>query len=123
MPARQRDRLGRGQVGVQRAVALGQQLVREIGDRHPQMALAEVDPGDHARLAVQRDQDRRTPDRRALRRVHGLGGLDDEAGGLQVADDRGHRRGRERGTAREIGARHGTGLGQHPDDARSSVAA
>ena len=47
--ARQRDRLGGGQVGVERAVALGQQLVREVGDRHPQMPLAEVDPGDDAR--------------------------------------------------------------------------
>ena len=112
-----------GQVGVQRAVPFGQQLVREIGDRHPEMALAEVDPGDDARLAVERDQDRRAPDRRALRRVDGLGRLDDEAGGLEVADDRGHRGGRQGGTAREIGARHGTGLGQNPDDARSRVAA
>ena len=87
------------------------------------MALAEVDPGDDARLAVQRDQDRRPADRRALRRVHGLGRLDDEAGGLQVAHDRGHRGRRERRTAREIGARYGTGLGQNPDDARACVAA
>ena len=104
-------------------MALGQQLVREIGDRHPEVALAEVDPGDDARLAVQRDQDRRAADRRALRRVDGLGRFDDQAGGLQVAHDGGHRRRREGGTAREIGARDGTGLGQNPDDARACVAA
>ena len=74
-------------------------------------------------LAVQRDQDRRAPDRGALRRVDGIGGFDDEAGGLEVAHDRGHRGRRQGGTAREIGARDGTGLGQNPDDARSCVAA
>ena len=87
------------------------------------MALAEVDPGDDPRLAVQRDQDRRAADRRALGRMHRLGRLDDQPGGVQIAHDGGNRRGRERGTAREIGARHGTGLGQNPDDARACVAA
>ena len=80
-------------------------------------------PGDHARLAVQRDQHRRTTDRPALGRVHGLGGLDDEPRGLQVADHGGDGRGGKRRTAREIRARHGPGLGQDPDDPRPSVPA
>src|SRR3954451_4329042 len=41
----ERDRLAGRQVGVQRAVALGEQLVREVAERDPQVALAEVDPG------------------------------------------------------------------------------
>ena len=53
----------------------------------------------------------------------GVGGLDDQPGGVQLADDRGHGRGRERGTAGEVGARHGAGLGQHADDTRASIAA
>jgi hypothetical protein len=87
------------------------------------MALAEVDPDDDAGPAMEGDQDRGAPDRRALRGVHRVGGLDHEPGGLQVADDRGNGRRGERRTAREIRARHGPGLGQDPDDARASVAA
>jgi hypothetical protein len=54
--------------------------------------------------------------------VHRLGRLDHEAGGMQFADDRGHGRRGQRSAAREIRARHGADLSQHPDDARPGVA-
>ena len=53
----------------------------------------------------------------------GSAGSTTRPGGMQLADDRGHRRRCERGTACKVRARHGAGLGQHPDDARASVAA
>jgi hypothetical protein len=87
------------------------------------VALAEVDPGDDARLAMEGDQDGRPADLRALRRVHRIGGLDDESGGLEIAHHGGDRGRCERGPAREIGARNGTGLGQDSDDSRACVAA
>ena len=104
-------------------MALGEELVGEVGDRHPHVTLAEVDPGDDARAAVQRDQDRRPADLRALRRMHRLGRLDDQPGGLQIAHYGGNRGRCERRPACEIRTGYGTGLGQNSHDPRACVAA
>ena len=118
----ERDRLLCRQIRIERAVALGQQRVREIGDREPHVALAEVDSDDDTGTAMQRDQDRRAAQRAAFGRVHGLGRLDDQARRMQFADDGRDRRRGKRSAAREVGARYCADFGQHPDDTRPGVA-
>ena len=49
------EALRRGGVHVDRLGLLGEHLVGEVADRHPQMGVAEVDPDDDARVAAERD--------------------------------------------------------------------
>ena len=61
-PRRERDRLRRRQVGAERLVALREHAVGEVGERDPQVALAEVEPERHARRAVERHEHGRAAD-------------------------------------------------------------
>ena len=87
-----RDRLRRGEVGVELLVALGEDRVREVGDGDAQVALAEVQPEGDAGAAVQRDEHGRTADRSAGPRRLAVLRLDREPLALQLGDDGRHRR-------------------------------
>ena len=75
-PRRERDRLRRGQVGVERLVALREHAVREVGQRDAQVALAEVQAERDARGAIERDEHGRAADRARAARGRVAGRLD-----------------------------------------------
>jgi hypothetical protein len=68
---------------------LGEDLVGEIGDRHGQMALAEVDPDGHACRAIECDQPWRPAAPATVRVVRAIA-VDDHAGLLELGNEAGH---------------------------------
>ena len=99
-PRRERDRLRRREVGAERLVALREHAVGQVGERDPQVALAEVEPERDARRAVERHEHERPADPAAR---HGVA-VDDEPLVLQLGDDGGDGRGGEGRPARQLGA-------------------
>ena len=80
-----------GVVGVERHGPLGEDPRGEVGDRHPQVAVAEVDADRCSRRRVEREEDRRAAALRAVSHAV-FGALDDQPIGLQVGDQTGDRR-------------------------------
>ncbi len=109
-------------VGVERLRPLGQDRRGEVGHRHAQVRVAEVDPDGRAGRGVEGQQDRRPAALRSVRQA-GLWALDHQPVSLQVGDQAGDRRARQPRPPGDLSARDLPLLAQRADHAQPVEAA